>query len=107
MVLESLIGEYANLVEDSQIPKKFILYQNYPNPFNPITTISFLIPHESQVTLKVYNTVGEKVVTLVDNFLSAGKHSIDWDASVFSSGLYFYRMQAGEFVETKKLLLVK
>jgi hypothetical protein len=88
-------------------PSGFILAQNYPNPFNPTTTIEFSIPHTEQVTLKIYNVLGEEVATLVSEKLSAGKYKHVWDASGLASGVYLYRLEAGDFVETKKLILIR
>jgi photosystem II stability/assembly factor-like uncharacterized protein len=93
-------------------PREFVLQQNYPNPFNPQTRIEFALPHAAHVSLKVFNAVGEEVATLVDNMISAGTHDVEWNgrnrfgASV-ASGVYFYRVVAGEFAATKKMLLVK
>ena len=89
------------------LPSTFSLSQNYPNPFNPVTTISFSLPQESRVTLKIYNTLGGEIDTVSDAFYTAGTHTINWNAGGFSSGLYFYRLEAGEFVETKKLMVLK
>jgi len=89
------------------IPEGFKLFQNYPNPFNPSTTIEFSIPKAEHVTLKIYNLLGQEVATLVSNELDHGTHSYTWDASDFASGIYYYKMQAGSFVKTKKLLLIK
>jgi hypothetical protein len=85
----------------------FKLYQNYPNPFNPLTTIKFSVPHFNHVILKVYNVFGEVVATLLSENLSAGEHKVEWNASHLSSGLYFYRLETGNLVETKKLILIK
>ncbi len=89
------------------LPTEFGLAQNFPNPFNPSTTIQFSLPRSGYVTLTVYNTLGAGVATLVSETLSAGRYSTEWDASRFSSGVYFYRLQAGEFVETKKVVLLR
>jgi hypothetical protein len=83
------------------------LSQNYPNPFNPTTDIEFSIPKSEFVTLKVYNILGEEVITLISEKLTIGKYKYEWDASNLSSGIYFYRIQAGDFVETKKMILIK
>ena len=91
----------------SEIPTGFFLDQNYPNPFNPGTTIKFSLPHTSFVTLKIYSLLGEEVATLVAENLLAGKYQIEWDASGFSSGVYYYRMQSDKFVEAKKFTLLK
>ncbi len=91
----------------SVIPQNFALAQNYPNPFNPSTKISWQSPVGSHQTLKVYDVLGNEVATLVDEFREAGRYEITFDASNLSSGIYFYRVQAGSFVETKKMILVK
>jgi len=85
----------------------YSLMQNYPNPFNPTTTISFTIPKQSDVKLAVYNVIGEKVAELVNREMSTGYHSVNFDASSLVSGIYFYRLQSNDFVETKKLVLLK
>ncbi len=89
------------------ISSRYELFQNYPNPFNPSTSIKFSLPHSGYVTLKVYNTLGEEIATLVSKNLSTGRYTTEWNASGFSSGVYFYRLQAGEFVEVRRLLLLK
>jgi hypothetical protein len=97
------------------VPEKFALEQNYPNPFNPSTTIRFQIPAEvgaqrSQVglvTLKVYDVLGREVATLVNEEMKPGSYEVTWDATEFASGVYLYRLQAGSFVETKKLVLLR
>ncbi len=85
----------------------FLLQQNYPNPFNPVTTIPMTLPEKSEVSLTVYNIQGRQVETLVNQLLSAGHHRIQWDASRFESGIYFYEMKAGAYREIKKLLLIQ
>jgi hypothetical protein len=90
-----------------EIPQEFSLLQNYPNPFNPSTTIQYDLPIKAYVTLKIYNSLGQEVATLVDGDLNAGIHTTQWNGSGAASGLYFYRLQAGDFVDTKKLLLLK
>jgi len=85
----------------------FKLFQNYPNPFNPSTTISFNLPLRSHVTLKIFDLIGREVATIVSEELQAGNHSQQWNAANMPSGIYFYRLQAGLFTETKKLILLK
>ena len=93
---------------NSLVPTEYLLAQNYPNPFNPTTTIKFSIPSSSNVTLKVYNALGKEVATLVDEFKNAGNYSTDFNAtSGLTSGIYFYTITAGNFTDTKKLMLVK
>jgi len=89
------------------IPNEYILLQNYPNPFNPSTTIRYSIPKESFVTIKVYDIIGREITTIVNERKPAGNYSFNFNASNFSSGVYFYRMQAGGFTETKKFILIK
>ena len=99
-------------VRANSIPTQFVLSQNYPNPFNPQTRIQFSIPGVSHVTLKVFNSVGAEVSTLVDASMPAGVHEVDWNGKdrfnrAVASGVYFYRLVAGDFAETRKMLLVK
>lgn len=93
--------------ETNQGGQGFRLDQNYPNPFNPVTTISFTLPEWSEVTLTVYNAIGQRIMTLVDRQKDAGSHSVTFDASEFASGLYLYRIQAADFDKTRKMMLVK
>jgi hypothetical protein len=90
-----------------QLPQDFVLFQNYPNPFNPSTTIEFTLPHSSMVTLKIFNILGEEVSTLVSEELSTGKYEYKWDAADMVSGVYLYKITAGDFEQTKKLILLK
>ncbi len=89
------------------LPKEFSLRQNYPNPFNPSTNIEFALPEQAVVSLKVYNLLGREISTLVSGKLNAGIHKIEFNASGLSTGLYFYRIQAGSFMQTKKMMLIK
>lgn len=91
----------------SHRPRSHHLLQNYPNPFNPSTTIQFTVPKRGYVLLTVFNTLGEEVATLVNTEMSPGAHSSTWNAEGMASGIYFYQIQAGEFVQTKKLLLLR
>jgi photosystem II stability/assembly factor-like uncharacterized protein len=91
----------------SDLPTHFCLEQNYPNPFNPTTTISFSLPFKSFVSLKVFDILGKEVATIVSQELPAGTYSRQWNASKMSSGVYFYRLQAGSFTQTKRLVLLK
>ena len=94
-------------VKNESVVKSFNLYQNYPNPFNPTTTISFDLPKQGVVKLEIFNILGERVTQLINTELFAGKYEIIFDAGYFSSGVYFYRLQTGNFIETKKMLLIK
>jgi hypothetical protein len=89
------------------VPEKYALSQNYPNPFNPTTKIEYVIPKESPVKLEVFNVLGEKVDELVNEAQHPGKHEVTFNASNFASGVYFYKLQAGSFVEIKKMTLLK
>jgi hypothetical protein len=97
-------------VKDTEVPDEFMLLQNYPNPFNPSTLIEYHLKTAAQVSLKVYNLVGNAVVTLVDGYEEAGSHAVTFGGSStqgMASGVYFYRLEAGSFVSTKKLTLLK
>lgn len=90
-----------------QLPQNLFIKQNYPNPFNPVTTISYQLPKSEFVNLSIYNVSGQLVETLANENKDAGYHSVQWDASGVSSGLYFYRIKVGEYSSTKKCLLLK
>ncbi|MEO8230753.1 MAG: T9SS type A sorting domain-containing protein, partial [Ignavibacteriota bacterium] len=93
--------------EITSLPEEYLLSQNYPNPFNPSTKISWQSPVGSHQSLKVYDILGNEVATLVDEYKPAGSYEVEFDASRLTSGIYFYRLQAGSFVETKKMILLK
>jgi hypothetical protein len=93
--------------EIKEVPTSFSLEQNFPNPFNPTTTIQYSIPFSEKVSLKIFNLLGEEVKTLTDEFQEAGKYSVQFNANNLTSGIYFYRLQAGSFVQTKKMILIK
>lgn len=95
------------LLEVEAVPSVFQLFQNYPNPFNPITTIRYGLPSASHVNLKVYNILGEEVMTLLDEYQQKGFRVVELNAQNLPSGVYYYRIQAGEFVQSKKLILIK
>jgi len=92
---------------ETEFPASFILRQNYPNPFNPSTLIEFGLPEASHVQLAVFDMTGRRVALLENGFRSAGWHQISFDAAGLASGLYIYRIQSGEFAETRKMMLVK
>ena len=94
-------------VDMQPVPATYILEQNYPNPFNPGTTIRFSIPQAQIVRITVFDIQGQEIQTIVNDKMTEGKHSIVWDASGLSSGIYFYRLQAGSFTTTKKMLLLR
>jgi len=114
---KALTVKFANNVFGIQqigtnIPEKYFLYQNYPNPFNPVTKITFALPPSPQgeglgVRVIVYDILGKEVITLVSEQLNAGTYSVDWNASEYSSGVYFYKLQTDNFSVTKKMLMIK
>jgi len=97
----------SGLYSGPEVPDVFALNQNYPNPFNPSTEISFDLPVASHVELTIFNILGQKVETLVDSEMEAKSYTITWDATPYSSGVYFYRIVAKDFTETKKMLMLK
>ncbi|MCJ7553749.1 MAG: T9SS type A sorting domain-containing protein, partial [Ignavibacteriaceae bacterium] len=97
----------TGIEDEIQVPLTFSLEQNYPNPFNPTTTIEYQIPEMSFVTLKIYDVLGSEVATLVNEEKSVGTYELNWNAANLPSGVYFYRIQAGSFIETKKMVLLK
>ncbi len=97
----------ATFVSNEKLPTGFALSQNYPNPFNPSTKLSYNIAHSGLVTLKVYDVRGTEIETLVNEEKPAGTYEINWNAANLPSGVYFYRLQAGSFVDTKKMILLK
>jgi len=101
--------EYIQKVrgEFSSIPAHFSLSQNYPNPFNPITKIKYALPQDSYVRLEIFNILGEKVATLVNGRQKAGYKSVSWDGGRFSSGIYFYRLNCGDYTQTRRMILLK
>ncbi len=94
-------------VEDETIVKDYKLYQNYPNPFNPETTIKYALPEAAEISLEIYSSLGEKITILDGGQKEAGVHSVKFNARNLSSGIYFYKFTSGNFVEAKKLLLIK
>lgn len=96
----------TNLISEN-IPKDFILYQNYPNPFNPSTTISFQLPKPEFIELKIIDPLGREIETLVSSYLNSGKYSFIWNAENIPTGIYFYKIKAGNFSDTKKMLIIK
>jgi hypothetical protein len=99
---------YSDIVQVTyDVPSTFVLNQNFPNPFNPSTSITYFVPKESFVTIKIYDFLGREVKTLVNNFLSTGSYEILFDASDLTSGTYFYTMIAENYSNTKKMIILK
>jgi hypothetical protein len=97
----------TGISDNNTTVKKFELSQNYPNPFNPTTMINYSVPTASLVTIKVYDVLGREIANLVNEQKTAGSYNVQFNGSALASGVYFYRMQSGDFVQTKKLLLMK
>jgi hypothetical protein len=96
----------------ASLPKAFSLSQNYPNPFNPVTVIAYELPKAGHVTLEVINVIGQKVKTLVDKYQGIGSYSTLWNSTNYNgdsvaNGIYFYRIKSGDFIMTKKMLLIR
>ena len=100
-------GTFVSVNGDHIVPKAVHLNQNYPNPFNPSTKISWQLPVGSWQTLKVFDVLGNEVVILVDEYKPAGIYEVEWSATGLPSGIYFYRLQAGDFIEMKKMILLR
>jgi hypothetical protein len=106
LILAESMGTGAEL-EAGNVPDVYTLKQNYPNPFNPSTAIRFSLPQATEVQLSVFNMLGQKVATLLNNRLSAGSHTVTWNAKDMASGMYIYQMKAGDFMQTRKMMLLK
>jgi hypothetical protein len=105
--LDTIVITSVNISEELLIPDEITLSQNYPNPFNPSTKIKFSLPSSSFATLKIYNELGEEVAELLNKEVPTGTYEIEWNATGLPSGVYFYRLQAGGFIKTKKMILMK
>ncbi len=105
--IELNVSNIVSNEDDEDVASSFQLKQNYPNPFNPSTTINFVLPEASEVSLKVFNMLGQEVATLVDGRMTAGAQSLQFDASGLASGAYVYTLKAGNFIQTKKMMLIK
>ena len=112
----SLIAEWINegaeetlsiISESSMSPNELSIIRNFPNPFNPVTNITYGLPASTDVKIVVFDISGKQVQLLLNEFQTAGYYSINWDATLYPSGLYFVKMLAGDFISTKKLMLVK
>jgi hypothetical protein len=100
-------GSSTNVSEETNLPDAFLVAQNYPNPFNLKTVIDYQLPVAGNVSLKVYDLLGREAATLVDTQLPAGRYKTTWNAAGAASGIYFYQLRAGDFVQCKKLILLK
>jgi hypothetical protein len=107
VLLDANFSELTSIQSKEKLPSEYQLSQNFPNPFNPETTISYSIPKSEHVTLKVFDLLGREVATLVDEFKQAGTYKTNFNASGLTSGVYFYQLGAGSFVQTKKLMVLK
>jgi hypothetical protein len=101
------LGTITGVESEIQVPEKFLLYQSYPNPFNPTTNIAYELPHPAKVSLKVFNVLGQEVKTLVDEFKYGGKYNVQFNATGLASGIYFYRLQIEDYINTKKMVLLR
>jgi hypothetical protein len=106
-----IVIKYSQLLElkkvSNEIPRRFELNQNYPNPFNPTTTIKYQLPIANYVKLILYDILGREVTTLVNEKQSTGTYEVEWDASNYPSGIFFYKLEASNFVDTKKMVVIK
>ncbi|MGD8777888.1 MAG: discoidin domain-containing protein [Ignavibacteria bacterium] len=100
-------SDVTDIEEENALPTDYKSYQNYPNPFNPSTVIKYELPENTHVTLKIYDIIGRKVKTLVDQFQNAGYYSIKFDAENFASGVYIYCFQANDYINVKKMIFLK
>ena len=110
--MNSVVYDYDSPVSSIQsmdltIPKEMKLEQNFPNPFNPSTRISFTLPKPGEVKIEIYNTLGQRVEILVNQYMLAGNHEVEFNAQNLSSGIYFYSIEAGEFHDVKKMILIR
>ncbi|MCK5816452.1 MAG: T9SS type A sorting domain-containing protein, partial [Candidatus Marinimicrobia bacterium] len=94
-------------IEDKMVPSEYCLHQNYPNPFNPLTKISFEIAQAGNISLDVYDISGNRISSLMNGFQNAGSYSVEFSADYLPTGVYFYRLQAGNWIDTKKMLIIK
>jgi len=104
--------DVGDLADNPNTPKSFALFQNHPNPFNPVTQISYQLPQDCRVRVTIYNVRGQRVRTLYDGRQGAGRHTLNWDGRdtggrLLSSGIYLYRLEAGQFHQTRKMTLMK
>ncbi|UCF62723.1 MAG: T9SS type A sorting domain-containing protein, partial [bacterium] len=106
------VGEGITGLEETALPRSFMVYQNYPNPFNPTTSINYELPQNTRVQIVIYNLLGQRVKTLLNSYIKAGRHYVDWDGRndqgyQLSSGIYIYRFESKEYSKTLKMILLK
>ena len=106
-IYENPYGITTSQHSQNALPDNYILNQNYPNPFNPSTTIQYSIPEGGNVSLKIFNTLGEEVAELVNEYQQANTYMVNFNGENLSSGIYFYQIRAGEYTETKKMVIIK
>ena len=106
-VITNLLSTVSVDEDISITPFSFQLEQNYPNPFNPATTLEYTLQNSGEVSLIIYNLLGQEAVKLINEVQQAGHHEVTWNAYDFASGIYFYRLQASDFVQTRKMVLLK
>ena len=100
-------GIVVGVEGEETLPTEYALLQNFPNPFNPSTTINWQLPEGGNVSLKIFNALGEEIAALVNEYKLAGRYEVEFNAAALPSGVYFYKLQAGSFIETKKMILLK
>jgi hypothetical protein len=100
-------GAPLGIIKNEEIPTAYSLSQNYPNPFNPVTSINYAIPKQGLVTLKIYDVLGREITTLVNDVKNPGYYTVDFNASSFGSGVYFYKITSNSFTDIKRMILVK
>ena len=106
-ILNDTTGMAAEIENENVIPLKYSLNQNYPNPFNPSTKIKYILPKSEKVKIEVFNLLGQKITTLLDNQMPSGSHEVEFNGQNLSSGIYYYKIEAGEFQQVRKMLLIK
>jgi hypothetical protein len=104
---QSECKEQVGVLKGTGIPNNYSLSQNYPNPFNPLTQITYSMPKTTDVTIKIYDLLGREIATLVNEKKQAGDYKVTWNAEGLASGVYFYRMVAGEYIQTKQMILIR
>jgi hypothetical protein len=107
-IVVKVIADPTGLPENTTlIPRGHVVYQNYPNPFNPSTRIRFGLPKTERVRIEIYNIIGQRITTVIDETRMAGYHVVEFDGGILPSGIYFYRIQADDFTRIKKMVLIR